>query len=57
MLHCSLAAGLNVGYGYNIPGFILISPLFYLSCETDQPVEVHFTVPHVLVTLSEDQLE
>ena len=58
MLHCSLAAGLHEGtFRYNIPGFILISPLFYLNCETDQPVEVQLTVPHVLVTLSEDQLE
>ena len=56
MLHCSLASGLN-GYGDHIPGFFLISPLFYLSCETDQPVEVQLTVPHVLVTLSKDQLE
>ena len=56
MLHCSLAAGLN-NYGDPIPNFILTSPLFYLSCETDQPVEVQLTVPHVLVTLSKDVLE
>ena len=55
MLHCSLAAGLkDIG---QIPNHILISPLFYLSCETDQPVEAHFTIPHVLSTLSEDVLE
>ena len=55
MLHCSLAAGLS-SYG-QIPNHILISPLFYLSCETDQPFEAHFTMPHVLSTLSEDVLE
>ena len=57
MLHCSLAAGLHVGYEDHIPGFFLISPLFYLGCETDQPVEVQLTLPHVLVTLREDQLK
>ena len=57
MLRCSLAAGLHVGLRDHIPGFFLISPLFYLSCEPEQPVEVQLTVPHVLVTLSEDQLE
>ena len=55
MLHCSLAAGLT-RFG-QISNHILISPLFYLSCETDQPVEAHFTIPHVLSTLSEDVLE
>ena len=55
MLHCSLAAGLK--YLGQIPNHILISPLFYLSCETDQLVEAHFTMPHVLSTLSEDVLE
>ena len=55
MLHCSLAAGLK--HSGQIPNHILISPLFYLSCETDQPVEAHFTIPHVLSTLSEDVLE
>ena len=55
MLHCSLAAGLK--YDGQIPNHILISPLFYLSCETDQPVKAHFTIPHVLLTLSEDVLE
>ena len=56
MLHCSLAAGLKGSWDH-IPGFFLISPLFYLSCETDQPVEAHFIIPHVLLTLSEDVLE
>ena len=55
MLHCSLAAGLK--RSGQISNHILISPLFYLSCETDQPVEAHFTIPHVLSTLSEDVLE
>ena len=55
MLHCSLAAGLN-DYGL-IPNHILISPLFYLSCETDQPVEVQCTLPHSLVTPSKDVFE
>ena len=55
MLHCSLAAGLKDDG--QIPNHILISPLFYLSCETDQPVEVQWTLPHVLSTLSEDVFE
>ena len=56
MLHCSLAAGLK-GYGGPIPGFFLISPLFYLSCETDQPFEVKLKIPHCLSTLSKDVFE
>ena len=70
VLNCCLAAGLksggpNVagleGIGQNgigeFPGFILISPMFYLSCDSEQPVEVLLTVPHSLVTPSEDQLK
>ena len=37
--------------------FILISPIFHLSCDSEQPVEVLLTVPHSLVTSSEDQLK
>ena len=55
ILSCCLAAGLKDG-GQN-PGFILISPMFHLSCDSEQPVEVLLTVPHSLVTPSEDQLK
>ena len=56
MLHCSLAAGLK-GYSGHIPGFFLISPLFYLSCETDEHVEAKLKIPHCLITPSKDVLE
>ena len=56
VLSCCLAAGLKEVGGIN-SGFILISPVFYLSCDSEQPVEVLLTVPHSLVTPSEDQLK
>ena len=55
VLSCCLAAGLK-NYGKN-SGFILISPMFHLSCDSEQPVEVLLTVPHSLATPSEDQLK
>ena len=54
VLNCCLAAGLK---GALTPGFILISPVFHLSCDSEQPVEVLLTVSHSLVTPSEDQLK
>ena len=55
VLSCCLAAGLEGREGSS--SFILISPMFYLSCDSEQPVEVLLTVPHSLVTPSEDQLK
>ena len=55
VLSCCLAAGLEERGGSS--GFILISPMFYLNCDSEQPVEVLLTVPHSLVTPSEDQLK
>ena len=55
VLSCCLAAGLKGRGGSS--GFILISPMFYLSCDSEQPVEVLLTVPHSLATPSEDQLK
>ena len=55
VLSCCLAAGLK-NRGQN-SGFILISPVFHLSCDSEQPVDFLLTVPHSLVTPSEDQLK
>ena len=35
-------------------GYIFISQATYLSCETEQPVDVKITLPHSLATSSED---
>ena len=61
VLSCCLAAGLKdeslVVSSVRNSDFILISPVFHLSCDSKQPVEVLLTVPHSLVTPSEDVLK
>ena len=57
VLSCCIAAGLKGIGRIGSSGFILISPMFHLSCDSEQPVEVLLTVPHSLVTPSEDQLK
>ena len=38
-------------------GYIFISEATYLSCETEQPVDVKITLPHSLATSNEDHSE